>query len=162
MVSQQRRRGAAASRCPRVPRVTNMRTALAGAALIALLAGCGSRGLKPGEQILTGGAPLPSAPVESFSAPRVEVSSSSGLTAGAAAETTCEAFANFLTDITTYTPHDVARLVPDAEQVASLAHSTGQLADEADALVGYVSAPDFATNGNALGAPVQALYNDCP
>ena len=83
-------------------------------------------------------------------------------TAAPTFQTVCEAFAAFWSDITTYTPHDTARLIPDAQVVDQIAHTTSQYVAQADDLVAYVSAVDFPQNGNVEGPPVQALYNACP
>jgi hypothetical protein len=86
-----------------------------------------------------------------------------------AATATCTAFAIFYTDLLTYTPHDVARLIPEltpiqhaATQAVEGDEQWRQLSDDTDALVGYVGSADFPTNGNALGQPIQAMQDDCP
>jgi len=81
----------------------------------------------------------------------------------------CRAFNTFYSDITTYTPHDVARLIPDAQQVLKDAQLAAvgdpkwsHLVDDAGALAAYVGSSDFAQQGNALGQPIQDMQTDCP
>jgi hypothetical protein len=81
----------------------------------------------------------------------------------------CKAFSTFYSDITTYTPHDVARLIPDAQRVqkdAQLAAAGdarwNHLFDDALAMTTYVGSADFISNGNVLGQPIQNMQTDCP
>ena len=85
-----------------------------------------------------------------------------------AARTPCEDFAIFYSDLVTYTPHDLLRLIPDVQQVQKDALRTPdgrrgrRLVADADALAGYVGSAGFVENGNLLGQPVQAMQDDCP
>ena len=73
----------------------------------------------------------------------------------------CAAFWTFDKDITTYTPKDTARLIPDARAVQGAAQKTGRFVNDANALVAYVGSADFSENGNVLGDPIQSMLTDC-
>lgn len=75
----------------------------------------------------------------------------------------CKAFATFMADLTTYTPHDVARLIPDAQRVQAAAmHSKRRIFDDANNLVAFVASSGFPDHGNILSAPIQRMSDDCP
>jgi len=86
---------------------------------------------------------------------------------GEAREDACAIFATFYQDMLDLTPHAVPQLVADLGDAkhglvqAALAAGDDRLFDDANDLVAYVGSSGFATTGNPMGAPVQALRADC-
>lgn len=135
-----------------------------GVAAVAL-AGCSSSGSgSSGSTTTSAQAPAPS---DSVTAP------TNYSTAAEAAAGACDKFRTFYSDFTTRPPREqVQHLMNSAADVQAAAFQAYQLDNEgptyeklqtdASDLLAYVSQPDFATQGNILGAPVQTMGDDCP
>lgn len=80
----------------------------------------------------------------------------------------CAIFDRFYSDLTRLGPHgSQASLIQDLGDAhhgiiqAALATNDEQLLGHATDLAGYVGSSDFPTQGNILGAPIQAMQQDC-
>ena len=122
---------------------------LATALLLGMTAACSATSSPSASSPNDPTSPPPQSPAASSTAPHL---------------TPCQAFARFMTDLTTYTPRD-PRILPDAERVQEAALATNvsrRVANDASELVAFVGSPTWQHNGNYLSAPVQRMMEDCP